>query len=107
MSSQQKSGPNGSSTENDTSAKRRQANGRRNQKTTNQFKGETAGMMGHVFRLLSEHSKKVEFRETMDALERYAGRNYALDTAKLQTLFKELKTPTYDEPSEPGSKKRK
>ena len=39
----------------------------------------------------------------MEALERYAGKNYSLDTALLQTLFKEVKTPSYDEPIEPGS----
>ena len=64
----------------------------------NQFKGETPGMNGKVFRLQSEQNKKGEFKDAMEALERYAGRAYPLDTTKLQTLFKKLETPEFEEP---------
>ena len=67
------------------------------------FKGETPGMQGKVFRLQSEHSKKGEFKETLEALERYAGRVYPLDTTKLQQLFKDLELPSFVEPIPPGS----
>ena len=72
----------------------------RNSKYSNQFKGETPGMQGKVFRLQSEQAKKGEFKDTMEALERYAGRAYPLDTTKLQVLFKQFETPKFDEPRE-------
>ena len=59
-------------------------------------------MQGKVFRLQSEQVKKGEFKETLEALERYAGRAYPLDNTKLQTLFKNLETPTYEEPKVPN-----
>ena len=82
--------------------KKRQSNAfSRHGKSNNQFKGETPGMMGKVFRLQSEHAKKGEFEETMEALERYSGRNHPLDASALQVLFRELKTPSYSEPEPP------
>ena len=86
--------------------KKRQSNlSGKNNKTSNHFKGEKSGMIGKVFCLQSEHSKKDEFKDTLEALERYPGRNYPLDTAMLQTLFKQLKTPSIDEPKLPEQSK--
>ena len=85
-----------------TNSKRRGYQGK-GHKQSNQFKGETPGMQGKVFRLQSEQIKKGEFKEAVEALERYAGRTYPLDTTKLQDLFKNFETPTVDEPTIPGS----
>ena len=38
----------------------------------------------------------------MEALKRYSGRAYPLDTTKLKVLFKEFKTPRFEEPRVPG-----
>ena len=82
--------------------RRRNGGSKKNQKPSNVFKGETPGMNGKVFRLASEHAKKGEFKDTLEALERYAGRVYPLDAASLQSLFKKLEAPKLDEPTPPG-----
>ena len=61
-------------------------------------------MNGKVFRLHSEQSRKGEFKDAMEALERYAGCTYPLDTTKLQALFKSLESPEYAEPMVPEAK---
>ena len=94
-------------TQTNTNPRRQGNRSGRGHKTPNGFRGETPGMQGHVFRLQSEHSKKREFQDTMDALERYAGRIYPLDTAKLQDLFKKLELPTYTQPIPPGTAREK
>ena len=58
----------------------RRGHQKKNPKYANQFKGETPGMQGRVFCLQSESEqvKKGEFKDTMEALERYDGRVYPL-----------------------------
>ena len=88
MSSNPSDTPNGAGQADGNASGRRRFNHAKNRKLSNQFKGETPGMQGKVFRLQSEQVKKGEFKETEEAMERYAARAYPLDTAKLQTVFK-------------------
>ena len=68
------------------------------------FKGETADLHGKVFQLQTEHDKKGQFEDTLEAIQRYVGRVYALDAATLEVLFKELKEPVVTEPPPPEGK---
>ena len=103
----QSSTPNKGDTNNEGGQSKKRNHQAKNSKYGSQFKGETPGMNGKVFRLQSEQSKKGEFKDAMEALERYAGRTYPLDTTKLQALFKSLESPEYDEPMVPIAKPSK
>ena len=74
------------------------------QKTTSVFKGETPGMQGKVFEVQGERIVKKQFKETMEALERYAGETYPKDIGMLQSVFKRLEKPTLTEPEPPSTK---
>ena len=64
-------------------------------------------MHGNVFQVHGEPRKRGEFKRTMAALERYAGRFYPLDTVLLQPLFKDLLEPKISPPKTPSEKKSK
>ena len=74
----------------------------RGPRLTNTFKGETAGMQGHVFEVLGERVTKRQFEDTLEALERYAGETYPGEIALLQPLFKRLEYPKVEAPEPPG-----
>ena len=98
------SSPKKGDTKDENVQNKKQGHQDKNSKHGSQFKGETPGMQGRVFCLQSKQTKKGEFKDTMEALERYAGRAYPLDTTKLQTLFKNLVKPSFEEPTIPTSK---
>ena len=70
-------------------------------RSNNAFKGETPGMQGHVFEVLNEQMSKGQFKQTMEALERYAGQTYPKEITLLQPLFKRLEEPKIDPPDPP------
>ena len=47
---------------------------------------------------IKKNVQEGEFKDSVEALEKYAGRAYPLDTTKLQALFKDLTTTKNDEP---------
>ena len=53
----------------------------------NTFKGETQEMNGNVFQLQSEHGRKGQFDDTLEALQRYAGKFYPKDSVFLLPIF--------------------
>ena len=69
------------------------------------FKGKTPDMQGNVFQVHGEPRKRGEFKRTMDALERYVGMYYSLDTVLLQPLFKDLSEPKITPPKTPSEKR--
>ena len=76
--------------------------GRRNtSRWSNSFKGETADMNGNVFQLQSENTKKGQFDDTLDALQRYAAKAYPMDSVALLPIFTDLKQPTIKAPEKP------
>ena len=82
----------------------------RNQKHTRNgttFKGETPSMHGNVFEVLGEKGIKNQFKETLEALERYAGETYPRETALMQPIFKRLENPILEPPKPPNIKKKK
>ena len=70
-------------------------------KTTSGFKGQTPGMHGNVFEVLGEKGYKNQFKDTLEALERYAGETYPREVALLQPLFKRLEHPKVETPAPP------
>ena len=68
------------------------------------FRGKTEDMQGNVFQVHGEPRKRGEFKNTLEALERYGGKYYPLDTTLLQPIFKELKEPMVEPPKTPGTK---
>ena len=80
-----------------------QGDGSKNKKDFT-FRGKTPEMQGKVFQVHGEPRKRGEFKSTLEALERYAGRFYPLDTAALQTLFKDLIKPKIEPPKPPGER---
>ena len=82
--------------------KRAQGSARKSSnKFTSTFKGETSEMNGKVFQLLSESSKRGQFEETLEALQRYSDKTYPLDSVILMPLFKDLSKPIVKEPDKP------
>ena len=81
--------------------------GTRNQKTTKNgtvFKGETPSMHGNVFEVLGEKGIKNQFKDTLEALERYAGETYSEEIFLLQPIFKRLERPKLEPPKPPTKK---
>ena len=84
--------------------KRNPNEGKRFQRYSNAFKGETSKMNGKVFQLLTEQPRMGQFEETLEALQRYANKVYPLDTVFLLPLFKDLIEPILMEPDKPQPK---
>ena len=72
---------------------------------SNQFKGMTTEMNGHVFQVHSEQKRKGQFEETLRALELYASKIYKNDMVHLTALFKDLVAPILNEPIPPEGKR--
>ena len=62
-------------------------------------------MQDNVYQVHGEPRKRGEFERTMEALERYAGRFYPMDTVLLQPLFKDLSESKVTLPKIPSQKK--
>ena len=62
------------------------------------FKGETAGMSGHVFQCHSEQRVKGEFDETMGALKTFASTKYVSYIDYLTPIFVDISEPTLVKP---------
>mmetsp|Transcript_3287 Transcript_3287/g.4611 ORF Transcript_3287/g.4611 Transcript_3287/m.4611 type:complete len:121 (+) Transcript_3287:262-624(+) len=56
-------------------------------RTPTVFKGKTEEMQRYVFQLLTETSKKSQFKDTMEALELYAGKTYKQELKYLKPTF--------------------
>ena len=71
-------------------------------KYANNFKGETPEMKGKVFRLLSKQpTKRRQFEETLEALQRYPDKMYPLDSIFLLTFFSDQERSEVTEPEKP------
>ena len=74
----------------------------KSQRPSSSFKGETAAMNGKVFEVQGERIVKKQFKDTLEALERYAGQFYPKDIGMLQPVFKRLEKPILNEPESPS-----
>ena len=70
----------------------------------NTFKGETQEMNGNVFQLQSEHGRKGQFDDTLEALQRYAAKFYPKDSVFLLPIFTKLERPVLSQPEKPEPK---
>ena len=64
------------SRDNQNEPKKNHKGARPNARWTSTFKGETQEMNRNVFQLQSEHVKKGQFDDSLEALQRYAGKFY-------------------------------
>ena len=62
------------------------------------FKGETAGMGGHVFQVHSEQRVSGQFDDTMGALKTFASTKYVSYIDYLTPIFIDLSEPTLTKP---------
>ena len=76
-------------------------------KALTNFKGKTPGMNGNVFQVMGESGIKNQFKESLEALERYTGETYPREVALLQPLFKRLETPKLEQPKAPTNPTKK
>ena len=81
-----------------TYQKRNQERQQGTYKSLSNFKGATPGMHGNVFQVLGEKGTRNQFKDTLEALERYAGETYPIVIADLQPLFKRLEHPSVEPP---------
>ena len=71
------------------------------------FKGKTPGMHGNLFEVLGEKGIKNQFKDSLEALERYAGETYPKEITLLQPIFKRLERPNLEPPTPPKKTKPK
>ena len=65
------------------------------------FKGESPNMHGNVFEVLGERGTRRQFKDTLEALERYTGETYPREIALLQPMFRRLEEPKLEAPKAP------
>ena len=64
------------------------------------FKGETEDLNGNVFETLEESRNPLQFKKTMEALQRYSSKTYSY--VELDSLFDDCEMPTLEKPVKPS-----
>ena len=72
---------------------------RSNRQTVKSFKGETLELSGQVFQTMEESNDPIQFKKTIEAIERYASKMFL--SVDLRTLFDSLTAPQVSRPVQP------